>query len=274
MSGRMLVCATVALAALSACSRPRSAQKLLAKGDLAFDALPAQVAAPAGIPIPLGEEERGWLSLDATEDFPTEALALPPRDVSAPRPVAVMLHGMCSTPLYDCPPFADAVTASAWLVCPRAAGPCADGGEGATWLWPFEDNLVSIESTVKRVAAMHPGEVDDSSGGILIGFSFGALAALELAQRSAGKYEALVLIGAEVYPDAKRLAEAGVKRVVMAAGELDMMRDHMDRAAQMLEEGGVQSLFFSLGDVGHVYPADMDARMTAAIAWATQREHD
>jgi pimeloyl-ACP methyl ester carboxylesterase len=180
--------------------------------------------------------------------------------------VTVMLHGMCSVPEAECPSFVDGATPYGWLVCPRGPSPCADA-DGASWVWPFDLNAQGIEETLARVRELHPGEVDVSRGRVLVGFSLGALAAMQLAHDGNGRYAGLVLVGAEVYPNAALLSEAGVLRVVMAAGEQDMMRAHMVQQAALLDAQGIPTRFISLGDVGHAYPDDIDERMAEAIAW-------
>jgi predicted esterase len=221
---------------------------------MAAAAAPPQSLEPAVRPA-------AWLD---EEDGAPQAIVVSPAGEGGPHPVAVMLHGMCSAPQYECGAFADLTDAS-WLVCPRAATPCP-GTDGASWPWPFDTSHASIDAAVGRVAASHPDEVEPTNGA-LIGFSLGALAALDLAQHGDGRWRALVLVGAEVYPDASQLAQAGVARVVMAAGEADMMHDHMQRAAYALDAQGIPTLFVSLGDVGHAYPPDFSARMADAMAW-------
>ena len=221
----------------------------------------AEIAARAA-----AEEEgavRPAVWLDEAEGAP-ETIVLSPAEDGGPRPVTLMLHGMCSAPQYECGAFADLASGS-WLVCPRAPLPCP-GTDGATWPWPYETSAASLDAAVGRVAALHPDEVEPGDG-LLVGFSLGALAALDLAHHGDGRWRALVLVGADVYPDATALAQAGVLRVVMAAGEADMMFDPMQRAAAGLDAQGVPTRFVDLGAYGHEYPPDFAAKMDDAMRW-------
>ena len=64
-----------------------------------------------------------------------------------------------------------------------------------------------------------------------------------------------------------RLRNAGVRRVVLAAGDQDESRGPMQELAARLERGGVRSRFVGLGPVAHSFPPDMPAIMCDAIAW-------
>jgi predicted esterase len=201
-----------------------------------------------------------WLRADASPDV----LVYPPRSGAARAPVAVMLHGMCGAPENACPAFAEGVARDRWLVCPRGNVRC-DGG-GATWSLAASTSLVN--DAVSRVAGAHPGEVDEAHG-MLIGFSWGALAAVDVAERSdrAPRWESMVLIAADVRPDAARLKRAGVRSVYMGAGRGDMMRDRMVEASRRLARSGVPSVFEITGDVGHAFPPkpEMDAWVAGAL---------
>ncbi len=190
-------------------------------------------------------------------------VAYPPQDRSGPAPVTVMLHGMCSEPERACRHFASTVTKDSWLLCPRATARC-DGG-GSTWPQAGFDG--AIEAGIERVKAAHPGELDESDGRTLIGFSLGAFRALELAQRAHGEYPRVMLIGAKIYPDVKRLRTAGVERVLLAAGDWDMMNPHMRERTRVLARQGFSTAFQSFGPVGHAFPANFPVLLRQALDW-------
>jgi predicted esterase len=195
---------------------------------------------------------------------PSAVVYAPAQTKPEARAITVMLHGMCDEPQWECPYFANATTPGGWLVCPRANVRC-DGG-GSTW--SFDGRFsAAVESSVQRVKNEHPEEVDDTQGRTLIGFSLGALRAMDLAHEGGGKYPYVILIGAKVYPNAKKLRAAGVQRIVLAAGEHDMMKAHMLAQAKKLARQGFPAVFMSLGKVGHTFPKDMDARVARATAW-------
>ncbi len=235
-----------------------NATTTLARATANAETTPARPRVPASI-------EPEWLRSAGEPDV----LVYPPRDADATRaPVAVMLHGMCGMPENTCPWFADAVARKSWLVCPRGTARCE--GVGSVWQW--KDNASFVDAAVKRVAAAHPGAVDDRANGTLIGFSWGALAALDVAQRSDGRWSSLILVAADVRPDAARLARAGVRRVYMGAGDGDMMRGPMQTASERLARQGVPAIFVGLGNVGHTFPPDMPSWVSRAVAWTSAED--
>ena len=207
-----------------------------------------------------------WLEETANEPA---VLAFPPRATTGRRPMVVMLHGMCDPPERECPYFANSVTEFAWLVCPRARLSC--GGGGGT-MWDWRKKYETVDAAVDRVRAYDGASVDADRDRILIGFSLGALAAMDIAHRARGQWPKVLLIGAEVYPNASLLKRAGVQRVLLASGERDMMRWHMTQQAERLNRQGVAATYMSLGPVGHWFAPDMDNWMRSALAWLENDE--
>jgi predicted esterase len=192
-----------------------------------------------------------------------EVLVYPPRSRRGPQPIFVMLHGMCDEPQNECPYFAQSVTKRGWLLCPRARLRCRGGGS----IWSYARRQETVRESVRAVQAAFPGLLDESSGKTLIGFSLGGLFGMDLAHRGADDYRRVVLIGARVYPSARLLRAAGVQRLVLAAGEHDMMHWHMLDQARRVGRQGVDARFVSLGDAGHWFPPDLTERMDAILDW-------
>jgi predicted esterase len=90
----------------------------------------------------------------------------------------------------------------------------------------------------------------------LIGFSLGAFVALDVAQESHGEWPRLLLVGAFVKPNAKKLKRAGVESVLFASGDWDMSRDEMKKQARELSREGVRARYASMGPVGHWFAKD------------------
>jgi predicted esterase len=199
----------------------------------------------------------------------TDVIVYPPSTGGSPRSLLLMLHGMCDPPENECPTFAGEATADRFLLCPRATMRC-DGG-GTIWNGQPELRDQAVEDAVRRVTAALPGEVA-TTGHTLVGFSLGAFAAVDVAQRQKGRWKTLVLLGAKIEPDAKLLAEAGIRSVVLGAGQRDMMNAHMRRVTERLQKKGIRARFFSMGDVGHWFAPDMDRWLRDALAWAEQPE--
>jgi predicted esterase len=210
-------------------------------------------------------KEPEWIQGDAS----AKALVYPPSAAaSSPQPVTVMLHGMCGHPQNSCAPFVDVSTSRGWLVCPQGEDECGTGGTGAKWrLLPRQDARV-IEASVAALASEHPADVDTSASRVLVGFSLGGMAAVQIAEGSpSGEYTGLVIIASQVHPDANALKRAGIKRVVLAAGDLDMTSAPLRSDARALASSGVPTRFVSLGAFGHGYPADMQERMREPMQW-------
>jgi predicted esterase len=176
--------------------------------------------------------------------------------------VTVLLHGMCGEPANACRYFASQVTADENLICPRASRRC-DGG-GSTW--PQTGFEPRIEQAVQRAEAAL-GQVDETNGRTLIGYSLGAFRALELAQHAAGKYPRVMLIGAKILPSQKLLRQNGVERLLLSAGSWDMMHDHMRRETERLERAGFTTRFLGLGPVGHAFTPSFAEYLPEALRW-------
>ncbi|HWZ92108.1 MAG TPA: hypothetical protein VNW92_24765, partial [Polyangiaceae bacterium] len=159
------------------------------------------------------------IELAETAELP--GVVIFPARASGPRPITVVLHGMCGEPIRTCSHFAAQVTESANLICPRASQRCAGGGVS----WPQAGFASAVEAAVQRAKAALPEAADDEHGRTLIGYSLGAYRALEIAQSGSGKYPRVMLIGARVSLNQKLLAENGVLRVLLSAGGWDMMHD-------------------------------------------------
>jgi predicted esterase len=260
-----MVCTAIGLAAMIAAP--------LARGANAAGSAPAPAPAPASGLASAGEqpaprartpEAPAWVDAEAMAG---KAFVYPPRsDSASPRPLTVMLHGMCGHPQSACAPFVDVATSRGWLVCPRGEDVC---GGGTRWRLHGPDDAQLVEASVRAIARDHAAEVDTNAPRVLVGFSLGGIAAVEIAQASAGKYTGLVVIASQVHPDAGLLKRAGVQRVVLAAGDLDMTSAPLQEDARVLSASGVATRFVSLGHYGHGYPPDMEQRMRQPMVWVS-----
>ncbi len=192
-----------------------------------------------------------------------EVLVYPPRDTSRPRPILVMLHGMCDEPEHECPYFAAAATRHGWLLCPRARLRCAGGGS----IWHYPRRHETIRLSIEAVQDAFPGRLDDTPGKTLIGFSLGGIFGMDLAHRGERDFRRVLLIGARVDPHPQQLRAAGVERLVLAAGERDMMHWYMEDQARRARRGEFDARFVSLGDAGHWFPSDLTPRLEAILKW-------
>jgi predicted esterase len=192
-------------------------------------------------------------------------VAYAPTDTRTPKPAIVFLHGMWAGPEDSCPPLESAATPFGFLVCPRGNAPFGDGG--TMWAGTYVDAARPIHAALDAAGVLAPGKLDRGREGTLIGYSNGAYFAGEFACSEPGRWPGLVLMSMRLDLDAARLRAAGVRRVVLAAGDRDEARASMEGLARRLDEAGVQARFTSLGPGGHALPPDVGARMCPAIAW-------
>ena len=180
--------------------------------------------------------------------------------------ITVVLHGMCGHPENACSHFEEQVTAREHLLCPRASQRCDGGG----FIWPQRGFAEAIESSVQRALIALAERADPARGRTLIGYSLGAFRALELAERGAGRYPRVMLIGAKILPNQKRLREAGVDRLLLSAGRADMMHAHMQREARRLLRSGYGARFLELGSAGHFFTPSFQDYLPQALDWLEQ----
>jgi len=197
---------------------------------------------------------------------PTEhsggAVILSARSAGA-HPITVVLHGMCGDAARACSYFAGQVTESAHLICPRASARCAGGGAS----WPEQGVADAVESAVERAKVALGEAVDDSQGRTLIGYSMGAFRALGIAQSAHGRYPRVMLIGAKIALDQPKLEQNGVHRLLLCAGNWDMMHDHMQRETARVQRAGLAARFLDLGPVGHGLTPSFGDFLAQALSW-------
>lgn len=203
------------------------------------------------------------LSIAGADD--ARVLAYPPRDPSRSLTV-VYLHGVHGRAENGCPWLRAGASELGWLVCPEANVPEAPG---FSWAGSASDKraIVARAERAAQAQGAAPG-----APSVLVGFSQGAYVAVELLQASLGRYRGVVLLAAEVEPRAADLAQAGVTRVALGAGDLDPSSRVLARAAERLRAEGIEARYVSLGRVGHTYVAEEPAVLSRAIAWAGGRD--
>jgi predicted esterase len=201
------------------------------------------------------------IELAETPELP--GVVIFPAQSTEPRPITVLLHGMCGEPIRTCSHFAAQVTQTSNLVCPRASQRCAGGGVS----WPQTGFASAVAAAVERAKDALPVPADEAHGRTLIGYSLGAYRALEIAQSTPQQYPRVMLIGAKVTLNQKLLAENGVARVLLSAGGWDMMHDPMQREAERAARSGVRARFLDLGPVGHAFTATFANYLPIALGW-------
>jgi predicted esterase len=191
-------------------------------------------------------------------------VAYAPVDATAARPAILYLHGMWAGPEQECGVFEQAARPFGFLVCPRGNAP---NGEWWMWTGTYATVAPQLRAALKAADGLAPGKLDRSGGGTLVGYSNGAYFAVEVAMAEPGKWTGLVLLSMRVDLDVPRLRAAGIRRIVLAAGEKDGVRASLQALAERTDAAGLPTRFASLGPGGHEFPSDMSARMCDAVAW-------
>lgn len=191
---------------------------------------------------------------------PTPSVA---RAGQKPSAVVVYLHGVHGLPANGCPWLREGAAEIGWLVCPEANTRLANGT--FSWGGTVEERRAII---ARAERAAYAKGADTASASVLVGFSQGSYVAVDLVNRGLGKYRGLVLVAAEVEPNAAKLAAAGVARVVLAAGRMDASFAPLRRTTERLRREHVDARFVDLGAVGHTYATPERDAFAQAIAWA------
>src|SRR5205085_8859579 len=128
---------------------------------------------------------------------------------------------------------------SSWLFCPSGNAVCGDGFD---WSGPTEARLESVDASLRQ-ADERLGDHVDHAGDVLIGFSRGAFLARDLLYAKKRAYKGVIFLGAALSPDAQKLRDAGVQRVVLACGDYDGAKPMMQHAAALLASKGIPARF-------------------------------
>lgn len=179
-------------------------------------------------------------------------------------PSFLFLHGMCSIPTRPCRYWDEAGRDGAFLVCPVGNGQC---GGLADWAGDGEAKATHLDAARHALRAHFGDAVRAEGEDVLVGFSRGAFVARDVVYARPGVWRGVVLIGARLQPDAARFLAAGVRRVVLAAGDYDEAAPTMKRAAGQLTAAGLPARWVSLGRIGHLLPPDVGTRMARELAW-------
>jgi predicted esterase len=191
-------------------------------------------------------------------------LASNPPLPAATAPLVVFLHATCMEPADVCDFWSPGARDDRFLVCPAGPSTCYGAPD---WSGPAKLKADTLDAALVAVDDTFGAWVDRSRGDVLIGYSRGAFAARDILYERPGRFRGLILLSASLSPDPAKLKAAGIRRAVMATGELDGSRAMMKRAAEKLEAAGIPTRFVSLGRIGHWLPRDLESILREAIAW-------
>jgi predicted esterase len=184
---------------------------------------------------------------------------IPPRAKGGKKPVLVWLHGRSGNPESDCRKWARVTEEIGWLLCP--SGPENRGGGGRGWnnSWPGAKDAVDA-----AVGAFHEkfGAKIQKKDHILIGFSEGALAAMNIGVREPERFSRwLILAANDVYwgvagQEELKKNRKRLKRVYLLTGEKDMVVENTRRVHEHLLREQVKVRIWTPEDIGHEVPPD------------------
>lgn len=180
-----------------------------------------------------------------------------------PQRLLVNLHGMCNPPGYACGYWLQAGTDQGFMVCPEGNTVCGTGGP-SSWDESFADMDRDLEAAIAIVDAAYPGEIS-REGSVLTAFSRGAYAAPIIASMHPGRWPYLILAEADVTLSAAALRKAGVKAVVLLAGEWGTQIKGERETVKRLQAEKFPALFLTMKNAGHYYSADIDDLMRQAL---------
>jgi predicted esterase len=268
---RVIVLLVASVTAIACTPRPRENARVETEPISLIAPAPVRVpAAPAAPPPPEPVEPRpprpeARKTLVAEGGHVVEVYPPLGAPVEA-APLVVFLHATCMEPLDVCDFWSNAGREGSWLVCPAGPSTC-DGAPD--WSGPPKVKADALSAALAAVDEAYAPWVDHERGDVLIGYSRGAFAARDILYERPGRFRGLILLSAAISPDTARLKAAGIRRAVLATGDLDGSRPTMLRAVQTLEAAGIPTRFVSLGRIGHWLPSDTEAILRSAIAWVS-----
>jgi len=191
----------------------------------------------------------------------------PPSAPALAEPLILALHGKDQDPIDLCEGWNHEGRPRGWLMCPAGNTAGAEPGDAFDWGGSPEDRLAALDAQLAAVESVYGPLLDHAKGDVVVGFSRGAFLARDLVYARPGRFQGMILLGAAVRFEPERLRAAGVKRVLLASGELDDARKTMEHVALFLSSRGVEARFVSLGPIYHKLPPDLGRVMRDALRW-------
>ncbi len=188
---------------------------------------------------------------------------------SASSPALTFLHGMCMNAEATCHRLDGAAGALGLIVCPHGNAEC---GGASDWKGDGAEKAAFLDEAFLDVEEAFGPDASPRKGGVLVGFSRGAFVARDVIYERPGYFRGAILVGAALSPDAERFRKAGIRRVVLAAGDFDGARPTMEKAAVRLNALGIPSKFVRLGPIPHALPKDFDRFVAEAVQWIDARD--
>ncbi|MFO0756056.1 MAG: hypothetical protein U0359_06175 [Byssovorax sp.] len=195
----------------------------------------------------------------------------PPVDGKPGAAMVVFLHATCMDPRPVCDTFGAAGRDRSFLVCPSGNATCYGAPD---WHGPPADKAAFLTRSLGKIEQQWGPYV--SHDDTLIGWSRGGFAARDIlyddvARGAPPRFSSLVILAADVTPDPDKLRAAGIRKVLMAAGDQDGSRITLQRAVTKLVAAKIPARYVSLGPTGHWWPSDFEQRIAAGLAWVREK---
>ena len=196
-----------------------------------------------------------------TLEVPHQAPAYfyPPTSRTGKKHVVVWVHGRGGNPEADCRKWAGVVREHGWLLCPSGGEDRGGGARGWNNNWPQAKG--TIEAAFNALRAKHSRFIP-AKGHTLIGFSEGALIAMNVGVRDPETFNRwLILAANDVYWGGEGLSELKksqrkIRRVYLLTGGQDGVVDNTRRVFESMEKENVKVRMWTPEDIGHEVPAD------------------
>lgn len=180
---------------------------------------------------------KSWSEALLVPGFGAAVVALP-LGATAPRPVAVVLHGARDRPEWQCGSFRGLLGGNVFILCPR--GTSVAGDAAAYEFSSFDSAASELRAALSSLKARYGAHV--ATGSIaLFGYGEGAALAIDLARQEPSFFARVALIGkspAQLSPTAsKTFAEHGGKRVLLFCVDDSCADASRERASWLMRAG-------------------------------------
>lgn len=185
------------------------------------------------------------------------------------QPVIMYLHGRGGNPAEDCRKWARVGTQFGWVVCPSGTT-TAEGGRS----WGDGNAQHVVDNTLKALREKYHSKVQ-LHGNVLVGFSEGAWAAMNVGLNEQSTWSRWLILGAasqywgdvtEAFDKDKR----HVKKVYLLTGENDGVAKSTLAVGETLKKFKVPNKVKLVPGMGHEVPSDrMVSTYRRPLAWLT-----
>lgn len=187
------------------------------------------------------------------------------------QPILMYLHGRGGNPAEDCRKWARVATQFGWVVCPSAN---ANAEGGRSWADGAADQIVA--ATVKALREKYHSKVQ-LRGNVLMGFSEGAWAAMNVGLKDQRTWNRWLILGAasQYWGDVSAALDKDkrkVQRVYLLTGENDGVAKSTLAVGDTLKKFKVPSKVKLVPGLGHEVPTDrMISTYRRPLAWLVQK---